>query len=180
MEGLIGVSLLKANLTQWVFYIQDVAVGMRKPPQKAVDCPTKDITGILHKLEKMSNIQFCWFCYALGSNCDCCQVVPQASTSLWNPPGHSYAAMMAATTLTASTSMGGVPTAVEPLPGFLALPTVPLPMMTNLLAEAGVGRGKALQNLQASARQAGGPCQVQPQSAQQSAQQLAQSAAPQQ
>ena len=80
---------------------------MRKPPKAATDCPNEDITGILHKLEKLTNVTFCQFSYALGSNCSCRQVALQASTSLWNPPGYSYVVMAAVTTTTASTSMGG-------------------------------------------------------------------------
>ena len=65
LDGLTGVNLYEANLTQWASYIQDVASGMRKPPQAAIDCPIEDIMGILHKLEKMTNIAFCRFWAAI-------------------------------------------------------------------------------------------------------------------
>ena len=45
LEGLAGVNLYEANLTQWASYIQDVALGMRKPPKAAMDCPIEDIMG---------------------------------------------------------------------------------------------------------------------------------------
>ena len=35
LEGLQGVDLPKANLTQWASYVQDVASGMWKPPRAA-------------------------------------------------------------------------------------------------------------------------------------------------
>ena len=152
--GRSRVNLHEANLTQWASYIQDVASGMRKPPKAAIDCPIEDIMGILHKLEKMTNITFCQFCFILGGYCRCHPEVPQAPTPLWNPPGYSYATMATVTTTSASTSMVGVPTVADPPPGY---PTLPLPMdmtlppkATNLLASVGVGRGKALQTMLAT------------------------------
>ena len=64
--------------------------------------------------------------------------------------------------------MVGVPTVADPPPGYSALPlpmdmTLP-PKATNLLASVGVGRGKALQTMWATARPPG-PHQVRPQSA---------------
>ena len=148
LDGLVGVNLHEANLTQWASHIQDVASGMRKPPKAAIDCPIEDIMGILHKLEKMTNITFCQFCFILGGYCRCHPEVPQAPTRLWNPLGYSYAAMIAVTTTSASTSTVGVPTVADPPPGYstLALPmdmTLP-PKVTSPLAGVGVGRGKAL------------------------------------
>ena len=163
LDGLAGVNLHEANLTQWASYVQDVASGMRKPPKAATDCPTEDIVGILHKLEKMTNITFCWFCFILGGYCRCHPKVPQAPTPLWNPPGYSYATMAAVTTTSASTSMVGVPTVADPPTGY---PALPLPMdmtlpskATNLLAGVGAGRGKALQTIWAAVRPPG-PRQV--------------------
>ena len=168
LDGLTGVNLHEANLTQWASYIQDVVSGMRKPPQAAIDCPTEDIVGILHKLERMTNITFCQFCFVLGGYCGCHPEVPQAPTPLWNPPGYSYATMATVTTTSASVSMVGVPTVADPLPGYPALPlsmdtTLP-PKAANLLAGAGVGRGKAMQTMLATVRPPG-PHQVRPQSA---------------
>ena len=168
LDGLTGVNLHEANLTQWASYVQDVASGMRKPPKAATDCPTEDIVGTLHKLEKMTNIPFCWFCFVLGGYCRCHSEVPQAPTPLWNLPEYSYATMAAVTTTNASTSMVGVPTVADPPPGYSALPlpidtTLP-PKATNPLAGIGVGRGKALQTMLDAARPPG-PHQVQPQSA---------------
>ena len=159
VDGLTGVNLHKTNLTQWASHIQDVASGMRKPPKAATDCPIEDIMGILHKLEKMTNITFCRFCFILGGYCRCHSKVPQAPTPLWNPPGYSYATMAAVTTTSASTSMVGVPSVADPPSGYSALPlpvdmTLP-PKATNPLAGVGVGRGKALQTMWARARPPG-------------------------
>ena len=163
LDGLTGVNLHEANLTQWASYVQDVASGMRKPPQAAIDCPTEDIMGILRKLERMTNITFCQFCFVLGGYCRCHPEVPQAPTPLWNPPGYSYATMAAVPTTSASTSMVGVPTVVHPPPGYPALPppmdaTLP-PKATNPLAGVGVGRGKAIQTMLATVKPLG-PHQV--------------------
>ena len=76
LEGLPGVSLLEANLTQWASYVQDAPSGMKKPPQAAVGCPHEDIAGILHKLEELTRIGFCHQCYTLGSNCRCQRAAP--------------------------------------------------------------------------------------------------------
>ena len=167
LDGLARVNLHEANVTQWASYVQDVASGMRKPPQAAIDCPTEDIVGILHKLERMTTITFCRFCFVLGSYCRCHPEVPQAPTPLWNPLGYSYATMAAVPTTSASTSMVGVPTVADPPPGYPALPppmdtTLP-PKATNLLAGVGVGRGKAIQTMLATVKPPG-PRQVRPQS----------------
>ena len=168
VDGLARVNLHEANLTQWASHIQDVTSGMKKPPKAAADCPMEDIVGILHKLEKMTNVTFCWFCFILGGYCRYHPKVPQAPTPLWNPPGYSYATMAAVTKTSASTSMVGVPTVADPPPGY---PTLPLPMettvppkATNPLAGVRFGRGKALQTMWAAIRPPG-PHQVWPQSA---------------
>ena len=82
VDGPARVNLHKAILTQWASHIQDVASGMRKPPKAVMDCPTEDIVGILHKLEKMTNITFCQFCFILGGYCGCHPKVPQVPTPL--------------------------------------------------------------------------------------------------
>ena len=46
LEGLQGANLPKANLTQWASYVQDVALGMWRPPRAAMDCPNQDIAGV--------------------------------------------------------------------------------------------------------------------------------------
>ena len=89
-------------------------------------------------------------------------------TPFWNPLEYSYATMAAITSTSASTSMVGVPTIADPPPGYPMLPlsmdmTSP-PKAANLLAGAGVGRGKAIDRMLALARPTG-LRQVQPQSA---------------
>ena len=97
LEGLCGVNLPEANLTQWASYVQDVASGMRKPPLAATSCPSQDIAGILHKLEKLTGVSFCRHCYALGSHCRCQKVAPQTHSVLWSPPKDSFAVMTSST-----------------------------------------------------------------------------------
>ena len=152
LEGLPRVNLPEANLTQWASYVQDVASGMRKPPQASARCPKQDITGILHKLENLMRIGFCHLFYALGSNCRYPKATPQATLShrdsaLWSAPLTSYAAIASSMVTTASTSMRGVSATTRPPPGFPALgmpqlmDTTLAPQSYSLLAHAGAGRG---------------------------------------
>ena len=163
LEGLQGIDLPEANLTQWASYVQDVASWMQKPPHAATCCPSQDMAGILHKLENLTGVGFCHLCYTLGGSCRCSKATPQASLSyreqaLWVPPQPSYASMASSMITTASTSMRGVSPTVGPPPGFPArgLPSpmdVSLaPKSYNLLAQAGVGRGLWLQPMPGSAR----------------------------
>ena len=46
--GLTTVNLPGSSLTQWASHIQDVASGMRLPPEVAVNCPQADIVGVLN------------------------------------------------------------------------------------------------------------------------------------
>ena len=147
LEGLTGVNLHEANLTQWASYVQDVASGMRKPPWAAMDCPVQDMVGILLRLERMMGVTFCRFCFMVGTLCDCYPEVSSAPTPFWNPPQYSYAAKTAVTSTSASTSTVGGPTAADPPPGYTMLPPsmdASLPSNTaSLLARAGVGRGQS-------------------------------------
>ena len=78
LEGLQGVDLPKATLTQWASYVQDVASGMQKPPRVATSCPSQDMAGVLHRLENLTEVGFCCLCHALGDNCRCSKATPQA------------------------------------------------------------------------------------------------------
>ena len=98
LEGLQGVDLPEANLTQWASYMQDVALGMRKPPRAATSCPSQDMAGVLHRLENLTGVGFCHLCYTLGGNCRCSKATPQAPLSysdqaLWVPPQPSHACL---------------------------------------------------------------------------------------
>ena len=163
LEGLQGIDLSEANLTQWAFCMQDVASWMRKPPCAATCCPSKDMAGILHKLENLTGIGFCRLCYTLGDSCRCSKAAPQAPLSyrdpaLWVLPQPSYASMTSSMITTASTSMRGVSSMAGPPPGF-PVRGMPSPMDVslasqsyNLLTQAGVGRGCWLQPMPGSAR----------------------------
>ena len=163
LEGLQGIDLPEANLTQWASYMQDVASWMLKPPHAATHCPSKDMAGILHKLEDITGIGFCHLCYTLGDGCRCSKAAPQAPLSyrdlaLWVLSQPSYASMASSMITTASTSMRGVSSMAGPPPGFPAR-RMPSPMDVslasqnyNLLAQGGVGRGHWLQPTPGSAR----------------------------
>ena len=111
LEGLQGINLTEANLTQWASYVQDMASGMWRPPRAAMDCPNQDIAGVLHRLENLTGVGFCHLCYALGNNCGCAGATYQAphcygSKALWTPPKPNYASMASSMMTTASTSTG--------------------------------------------------------------------------
>ena len=143
--------------------MQDVASWMWKPPRVATCCPSKDMAGILHKLENLTGIGFCHLCYTLGDSCRCSKAAPQAPLSyrdpaLWVPPQPSCASMTSSMITTASTSMRGVSSMAGPPPG-LPVRGTPSPMDVspasqsyNLLTQAGVGRGHWLQPMPGSAR----------------------------
>ena len=149
LAGLTMVDLLGSSLTQWAMHVQDVASGMRMPPEAAVNCPQEDIVGVLNWLERMTPVKYCRLCFRVGKKCRCsnvpCQTPSQAS-ALWMPPTMSYATMASSTKTTASSSVGGVPPPRYPPPGLppldpVPMDTLPAPTSENLLATAGVGRG---------------------------------------
>ena len=132
---------------------------MRRPPHAAMECPKRDIAGVIYRLENLTGVGFCCLCYALGNTCGCTGATHQAphgyrSTALWTPPKPSYASMASSTVTTASTSMRGVSPTTGPPPGFLAI-GAPTPMDVspgyNPLAHAGVGRGLRPQSVLGSA-----------------------------
>ena len=57
LAGLTTVDLPGASLTQWVSHVQDVASGMRMPPEAAVNCPQEDIVGVLNWLEGLTLVK---------------------------------------------------------------------------------------------------------------------------
>ena len=130
-------------------HIQDVASGMRMPPEVAANCPQQDIVGVLNQLERMTLVNYCHLCFRVCKKCGhssvTCQTPGQVS-ALWTPPMMSYMAMVSSTKTTASSSAGGVPPPRYPPPGLPPLELAPMDMLPaltseNLLATAGVGRG---------------------------------------
>ena len=133
---------------------------MRRPPHAAMECPKRDIAGVLHRLENLTGVGFCHLCYTLGNTCGCTGATHQAphsygSTALWTLPKPSYASMASSMMTTASTSMRGVSPTMGPPPGFPAI-GAPTPMDVllgyNPLAHAGVGQGLRPQSALGSAR----------------------------
>ena len=160
LEGLQGTNLTEANLTQWASDVQDVALGMQRPPCAAMECPKWDIAGVLHRLENLTGVSFCHLCYTLGNTCGCAGATHQAphsygSTALRTLPQPSYASMASSMTTTAGTSMRGASSTMGP-PSCSPTLEVPTSMDVspgyNLLAHAGVGRGFRPQSKPGSAR----------------------------
>ena len=154
LSGSTTVDLPGNSLTQWASHMQDVASGMRLPPEVAVSCPQSDIVGVLDRLEGLTRVRYCRHCFGVGQRCQCSAIPHQApglTSALWTPPTVSYVAMVSSTKTTASTSAAGVTHPSYPPPGMPpleAMDTLPAPTTENLLATAGVGRGRAWTQLQ--------------------------------
>ena len=136
---------------------------MQKLPLAATSCPSQDMAGVLHRLENLTGVGFCYLCHALGGNCRCSKATPQAplgygDQALWVPPQPSYASMASSMIITTSTSMRGVSPTAGPPPGFPArgapspMDVLPVPQSYNLLAQVGVGRGLQPQSAPGLAR----------------------------
>ena len=111
IDGLKGIVLHGANLTEWVSWVQDVASYMRHPPAAAVHCLVEHIVGVLHRLENLTKVRFCRFCYALNNSCHCAVRASQTPGSyrdqpLWSPPAPTYASM-ASSVMTLTTPSPG-------------------------------------------------------------------------
>ena len=107
LAGLTTVDLLGNSLTQWAAHIQDVASGMILPPEAVVNCPQADIVGVLNRLEGLTRVRYCRFCFRVGQKCQCSGVPHQApgqASALWMPPMKSYVAMASSTETTARSS----------------------------------------------------------------------------
>ena len=148
LAGSFAVDLLGNNLTQWASQVQEVTLRMRWPPEAAVSCPQSDIIGVLDRLEGLTRVRYCRHCFGVSQWCQCSVVPRQApgpTAALWTPPTVSYAAMVSSTETTVSTSAAGVtPLSHLPpgMPTHEAMDTLPAPTMENLLATAGIGRGR--------------------------------------
>ena len=149
LAGLTMVDLLGSSLTQWATHVQDVASGMRMPPEVAVNCPQEDIVGVLNWLERMTPVKYCRLCFGVAKKCRCSNVphqTPSQVSALWMPQTMSYATMASSTETMASSSVGGVPPPRYPPPGLPPVDPAPMdtllaPTSENLLATAGVSRG---------------------------------------
>ena len=147
LAGSTTVDLLGNSLTQWATHVQDVASGMRLPPEAVVNCPQADIVGVLNWLERMTMVRYCCLCFGVGQKCGCSSVphqTPSQASALWMPPTTSYTATASSTKTTASSSAAGVPPPRYPPPGLPPLEpmdTLPAPTSENLLATAGISRG---------------------------------------
>ena len=148
LAGSTAVDLMGNNLTQWPSDVQEVASYMQWPPEAAVRCPLTDMIGVLNRLEGLTRVRYCQSCFGIGAGCQCSAVPRQASgpmAALWAPPTLSYSAVVSSTETTASTSTAGVtpPSHLPPTaPAIEAMDTLPPLTMENLLATAGIGRGR--------------------------------------
>ena len=106
------------------------------------------MVGVLDRLEGLTRVQYCRHCFGVGKRCQCSAVPCQApgpTAPLWMPPTVSYATMASSTETTASTSATGVtpPSHLPPrAPAIEPMDTLPPLTTENLLATAGVSRGR--------------------------------------
>ena len=148
LAGSTAVDLMGNNLTQWASDVQEVTSYMQWPPEAAVRCPLTDIIGVLNRLDGLTRVRYCRSCFGIGPGCQCSAVPCQApglTAALWTPPTLSYSAMVSSTKTTASTSTAGVtpPSHLSPrAPAIEPMDMLPPLTMENLLATAGVSRGR--------------------------------------
>ena len=96
-------------------------------------------------------MQYCRSCFGVSPGCQCSAVPRQVSgptAALWALPTLSYSAMVSSTETTASTSTAGVtpPSHLPPRdPAIELMDTLPPLTTENLLATAGIGRGRKRQ-----------------------------------
>ena len=153
LAGSTAVDLMGNNLTQWASDVQEVASYMWWPPEAALRCPLTDIIGVLNRLEGLARVRYCRSCFGIGPGCQCFAVPHQApglTAALWIPPTLTYSAMVSSTETTASTSAAGVtpPSHLLPrAPAIEPMDTSPPLTTENLLATAGVSRGRKPQTL---------------------------------
>ena len=151
LAGSTAVDLMGSNLTQWALDVQEVTSYMRWPPEAAVRCPLADMISVLNHLEGLARVRYCQSCFGVGPGCQYSAVPHQASgptAALWTPPTLSYSAMVSSTKTTASTSTAGVtpPSHLPPKgPAIELMDTLPPLTTENLLATAGVSRGRKSQ-----------------------------------
>ena len=148
LAGSFMIDLLGINLIQWASQVQEVTSHMRWPPEAAVSCLQSDIIGVLDRLEGLTRVRYCRQCFGVGQRCQCSVVPCQApgpTAALWTPPTVSYVAMVSSTETTASASAAGVTPLSHLPPGrptIKPMDTLPDPTTENLLATAGIGRGR--------------------------------------
>ena len=139
------IDLPDMNLLQWASQVQEVASYMRWPPEAAVSCPQADRVGVLDRLKGLTRVRYCQYCFGVGQRCQCSSVPRQApgpTVPLWMPPTKSYATMASSTETTASTSATGVTHLLPRVPTIEPMDMLPPPTTENLLATAGIGRGR--------------------------------------
>ena len=78
LAGLTAINLPGSSLTQWALCIQDMATGLRLPPEVVVSCPQADIVGVLNRIENMTPVKYCHFCLRVGRKCRCSNVPCQS------------------------------------------------------------------------------------------------------
>ena len=149
LAGSTAVDLMGNNLIQWASDMQEVTSYMQWPPEAAVRCPLVDMISVLNRLEGLARVRYCWSCFGVSSGCQR-SAAPRQVSGPTAPPTLSYSAMVSSTETTASTSTAGAtpPSRLpprDPIPELMD--TLPPLTTENLLATAGISRGRKPQTL---------------------------------
>ena len=112
---------MEINLSDWASLVQDVAAGLQALPPGLSNCLDPEVITLLQRLEAVSQVRFCHFCYHPDTNCRCTGVPLSTPLTSWSQiteqtPGYGTTASSSGVT-TLSTSLGGMSRLVLPPPG---------------------------------------------------------------
>ena len=123
-EGFL-TDLIGINLLDWAALAQDVVFGLQALPSDLGSHWVLGVVNLLQLREAATGVVFCHFCCHLEPRCLCVGASQSAPSTSWNQvveqtPGYGVTASSRGVT-TPSTSMGGMPGYVAPLPGLTPL-----------------------------------------------------------
>ena len=138
-QGGFLTDLTGINLSDWATLVQDVAASLQALPPNPSNCLGLRVVNLLQLLEAATSVGFCCFCCNPEPHCGCVGASQSALPMLWSQiaeqtPGYGVTASSRVTT--PSTSLGGMPGFVAPLPGLSIWSMPPL--------EASLPKGPAI------------------------------------
>ena len=120
-QGGFPTDLTGINLLDWAALVQDVVASLQALPPNLSSHLGLGVVNLLQLLEAATGVGFCCFCCNPEPHCVCVGASQSAPPMSWSQivgqtPGYGVAASSGGVT-TLSTSMGGMPGYVAPLPG---------------------------------------------------------------
>ena len=120
-QGGFLTDLMGINLLDWAALVQDVVAGLQALPPRLSNCLGPKVVNLLQLLEAATGVGFCHHCCNLEPHCRCVGVPQSAPPMLWSQileqiPGYGTTSSTGGVTAL-STSLGGMPRLVPPLPG---------------------------------------------------------------